>query len=212
MQHRLVAVAPLLACALLLHLGFACRPPLAPAVQGLVATHARASVDAPTPTHAPISTHPPVSTHAPASTHAPTPTDTPTPEPRTAVTAPATRTGAAPRQVRADLAPVPARASLAPVHARADRVRFAAYLDVTALAARTGRSPQGTVGASFDGRAYGSVTRPGRGNPTTDRRDPVEQETSTPPDVSYRRDNAADGRPLTADAAPDPIRLSILRC
>ncbi|WP_405099295.1 hypothetical protein [Micromonospora sp. NBC_01412] len=206
MQHRLVAVAPLLACALLLHLGFASRPPFAPAVQGLVATHARASVDAPPPTHAPVSTHPPVSTHAP------TPTDTPTPEPRAAVTAPTTRTGAAPRQVRADLAPVPAQASLAPVPARADRVRFAAYLDVTALAARTGRSPQGTVGASFDGRAYGSVTRPGRSNPTTDRRDPVEQETSTPPDVSYRRDNTADGRPLTADAAPDPIRLSILRC
>ncbi|NBE83912.1 hypothetical protein [Micromonospora rubida] len=200
MQRRLVAVAPLLACVLLLHLGFACRPPPAPAVQGLVATHAQTSVDAPAP------------------------------EARAAVAAPPTRTGTAPRQVRlslapyfaqADLAPVPARADLTPaparadraqVPARADRLWFATYLDVTNPAARTGRSPQGTVVASFDGRACGSVTRPGRSNPTTDRRDPVNQEASTPPDVPCRRDNTADGRPLTADAAPDPIRLSILRC
>ncbi|MCX4470849.1 hypothetical protein C5N14_16600 [Micromonospora sp. MW-13] len=145
MQRRLVALAPLLACALLLHVSFACRSPLTTTAQGPVAAHAAA-----------------------------------TPEPETA--------------------------------AHPGRVTLEARPAVATLHARTDRSPAGTVVAGFDGKACGSVTRSGRGAQSTDRRDSVAQVTSALPDTHLRRDNTADGRPLTVDAGPDPVRLSILRC
>ncbi|WP_320066862.1 hypothetical protein [Micromonospora sp. RTGN7] len=154
MQRRLLSLAPLLACVLLLHLGFA----FATALPGPATTHTRVS-DA-----APPRTDPPVRT---------------------------TRDGVA---------------------SRSDSVRLEAHLPVTTLGAPTGQSPQRTVVANFDGKACGSVTRPGRNNPTSDRRDPVGQEACAPPDAPLRRANTADGRPLSTVTGPDPIRSSVLRC
>ncbi|MGC4805607.1 hypothetical protein [Micromonospora sp. DT233] len=159
MQRRIVAVVPLLACVLLLHLGLTCRPPLATALPGPAATSTRA--------------------------------DPPAPAARTAVAPPA---GVESRP------------------ARTHPVRLEAHRRVDALAPSTGQPPQRSVVAGLAGKAYASVTRCGRSNPTTDRRNPVAQEAAAPPDAPLRRENAADGRPLTAPASPDPLRSSILRC
>ncbi|SCE68263.1 hypothetical protein GA0070558_102320 [Micromonospora haikouensis] len=152
MQRRTVTVllAPLLAGALVLHLGLACRSPL----------------DAVAVTVAP---HPAVATASAA-------------DPGT------------------------------PVRATARRVALEAYRLVTTLAAHTGQPPDPTVVPRFDGKACGSVSRSGRGNQGTDRRDPGPQAGSALPDAAVRRGSTADGRPATADAGPDPIRLSVLRC
>ncbi|MFF3869552.1 hypothetical protein [Micromonospora sp. NPDC001898] len=151
MQRRLLSLAPLLTCVLLLHLGFA----FATALPGPATTHARVS-------------------------------------------------GAAPHRTDP-----PARDGVA---SRADPVRLEAHLPVTTLAAPAGQSPKRTVVADFDGKACGSVTRSGRSNPTTDRRDPVGQEACAPPHAPRRRANIADGRPLSTVTGPDPIRSSVLRC
>ncbi|MFI2666049.1 hypothetical protein [Micromonospora carbonacea] len=151
MQRRpgtAVRLVPLLVCALLLHVGLACRAPL----------------DAVT-----VAPHPAVAAASPA-------------DPGT------------------------------PVRATARRVALEAYRLVTTLAAHTDQPPDPTVVPRFDGKACGSVSRSGRGNQGTDRRDPGPQAGSAPPDAAVRRGSTADGRPATADAGPDPIRLRVLRC
>ncbi|MFC8848171.1 hypothetical protein [Micromonospora sp. NPDC057141] len=173
MQRRLVTVllAPLLACALLLHIGVACRAPLDAAVPLPTGT----ALDASTPATA------------------------------------ATPADAAPR-AGGDARPEAARAAVPPRTGRTGPVTLEAYRVVTTLAARTGQSPVPTVVPRFDGKACGSVSRSGRGNQSTDRRDPGPQAVSALPDATVRRDNTADGRPADADAGPDPVRLSVLRC
>ncbi|WP_229403531.1 hypothetical protein [Micromonospora okii] len=168
MQRRLVAVAPVLVGALLLHLGVACRPPLA-------------APDAPRarpPAAAPTRPDPPPAMPSDAESRA-------TAEPRA--------TGGSPA-------------------ARVAPVRLAAHVAVAALTARTGQPPERTVVANFAGKACGSVTRPGRNSPTSDRRDPVTQAASAPPDAPLRRDNTAAGRPIAAVACPEAVRPSVLRC
>jgi hypothetical protein len=167
-QRRTVAVVTLLACVLLLHLGFACRPPLAAAPAGPAAPAA-----SPGPAAAPMRVEP--------------------------------------SAVAAGVA-VAAPADVEPRPARAHPVRLEAHRRVSALAASTGQPPERTVVANLDAQAYASVTRSGRGNPTTDRRSPVTQEAVATPDPPARRENTADGRPLTAPTCPDPLRSSILRC
>ncbi|MEV5821001.1 hypothetical protein AB0L22_17720 [Micromonospora haikouensis] len=193
MQRRPVAVllAPLLAGALLLHLGLACRAPL-DAVAVAVAPQADSAPHASAPTA--------VAPHASAPT---------------AVADPAAATPPAdlgPR-ARADArSGATSRAGGPPRTGRAGQVALEAYRLVTTLAAHTGQPSDPTVVPRFDGKACGSVSRSGRGNQGTDRRDPGPQAGSALPDAAVRRGSTADGRPATADAGPDPIRLSVLRC
>ncbi|MFI7438170.1 hypothetical protein [Micromonospora haikouensis] len=189
MQRRPVTVllAPLLACALLLHLGLACRAPL----DAAVAAAAPQAGTAPQADSAPRASAPAV-VAAPA-TVAP-PADA---VPRARADA---RSGAI------------SRAGVPPRTGRAGQVALEAYRLVTTLAAHTDQSPDPTVVPRFDGKACGSISRSGRGNQGTDRRDPVPQAGSALPDAAVRRGSTADGRPATADAGPDPIRLSVLRC
>ncbi|WP_431975015.1 hypothetical protein [Micromonospora haikouensis] len=205
MQRRPVTVllAPLLACALLLHLGLACRAPLDAAVAA-VTPHASAPATA-VAVVAPYASAPAtavavVAPHADTASHASAPaTVAPPPE-------------AAPR-ARADArSGAASRAGVPPRTGRAGQVALEAYRLVTTLAAHTGQSPDPTVVPRFDGKACGSVSRSGRSNQGTDRRDPGPQAESDLPDAAVRRGSTADGRPATADAGPDPIRLSVLRC
>ncbi|MBB5825088.1 hypothetical protein [Micromonospora carbonacea] len=180
MQRRpgtAVRLAPLLVCALLLHVGLACRAPL----------------DAVAVTVAP---HPAVAPHAvaPAAVAAASPADPGIPVRATARSAAAPRAGVPPRT------------------GRAGRVALEAYRLVTTLAAHTDQPPDPTVVPRFDGKACGSVSRSGRGNQGTDRRDPGPQAGAALPEAAVRRGSTADGRPATADAGPDPIRLRVLRC
>ncbi|EEP71026.1 hypothetical protein MCAG_01353 [Micromonospora sp. ATCC 39149] len=206
MQRRLVAgsLAPLLVCALLLHIGLACRAPFDAAALNTVA---------------PIGPVGPVATTRPA---LPTPAAAPTiaigpiADAESSSTAGPMVTGSTARgstvTLRASVTDGPDPAAQGRAASRAGRVTLEAYRLVTTLAARTGQSPDPTVVTRFDGKACGSVTRFGRGNQSTDRRDPGPQASSALPDATVHRDNTADGRPVTADAGPDPIRLSVLRC
>ncbi|MFE9183719.1 hypothetical protein ACFYMB_10325 [Micromonospora haikouensis] len=195
MQRRPVAVllAPLLAGALLLHLGLACRAPLdAVAVAVAVAPQADGAPHASAP--------------AAVAPHASAPTAVAAP----AAVAPPADLG--PR-ARADArSGATSRAGGPPRTGRAGQVALEAYRLVTTLAAHTGQPSDPTVVPRFDGKACGSVSRSGRGNQGTDRRDPGPQAGSALPDAAVRRGSTADGRPATADAGPDPIRLSVLRC
>ncbi|MFJ6197003.1 hypothetical protein [Micromonospora sp. NPDC092111] len=78
--------------------------------------------------------------------------------------------------------------------------------------ARAGWSPDYARVAAVGGKTCASVTRTGRHQQSTDRRDPVAQEARCVPGVLTRRQHTGDGRPLTADAVPDPVRRSVLRC
>ncbi|TDC59063.1 hypothetical protein E1258_19330 [Micromonospora sp. KC207] len=206
MQRILVAVAlaPLLGCALLLHIGLVCLAPMNTAALDTVAATG------------------PIATTRPALPKVTGPTvaigpivaveSSGTARPR--VTGPAVTTGstvALEASVTDGFDPA-VRHRAASRTGRAGRVTLEAYRLVTTLAARTDQSPDPTVVPRFDGKACGSATRSGRGNQSTDRRDPGPQASSALPDATVRRDNTADGRPVTADAGPDPIRLSVLRC
>ncbi|MFG3703562.1 hypothetical protein ACGF7U_02320 [Micromonospora sp. NPDC047670] len=162
MQRRLVAIAPVLIGALLLHLSVACRPPLA-------------ATDV--PQTRPLATAP---------THPGLPPATPS-------DAESRATGGSPA-------------------AQVDPVRIEAHLAVAALTAWTGQPPGRTMVAYFAGKACGSVARPGRNSPTSDRRDPVTPVASAPPGAPLRRDNTVDKRPIVAVAPSEAVRPSVLRC
>ncbi|MFI9642381.1 hypothetical protein ACIG87_20330 [Micromonospora sp. NPDC051925] len=62
------------------------------------------------------------------------------------------------------------------------------------------------------GRGAAVVSRTGRHQQAVERREPVAPESCHACGAPSRRRHAPHGRPLTADVAPGPLRVSVLRC
>jgi hypothetical protein len=199
-QRRLVALAPLLAGALLLHVGLVCRAPLAIAAPPTVTAPAPAPADA-----APARTD---AAPGPAGTVR---TDAAPPVDPTSGPAPAAPDGTE-RPVAAAPDGTERPVAALPRPGRAGWVTLRAYRVVSTLAATDGPPPGPTLMISFDGQVYGSVARSIRGKQTTDRRSPLPAAEPTLPDGTVRRDAPPDDRPGTVGAGHRPLRLTVLRC